>query len=66
MLKDTAVSERYRIQFRAEFFNALNRANFGVPNPTVFTNGAVNAPAGVITTTATPSRQIQFGLKLLF
>jgi hypothetical protein len=66
MLKNTAVSERYSLQFRAEFFNSLNRANFGTPNPTVFANGAINASAGVITTTATPSRQIQFGLKLIF
>jgi carboxypeptidase family protein len=66
MLKNTAISERYSIQFRAEFFNTLNRANFGVPNPTVFANGTINASAGVITATATPSRQIQFGVKLIF
>ena len=57
-----------RLQFRAEFFNILNRANFGTPNAVVFTS-ATTAPsptAGVITATSTTSRQIQFGLKLLW
>ena len=67
-LKTTAISERVNLQFRAEFFNLLNRANFGTPNTVVFTSAsAVPAPtAGVITSTSTTSRQIQFGLKLLW
>jgi hypothetical protein len=32
----------------------------------VFAGGAINASAGLITSTATTSRQIQFGLKLIF
>jgi Carboxypeptidase regulatory-like domain/TonB-dependent Receptor Plug Domain len=66
ILKNTVLSERGTLEFRAEFFNALNRSNFGVPNTTVFANGTVSASAGLITTTTTPARQIQFGLKLLF
>jgi hypothetical protein len=68
VLKNTAISERVKLQFRAEFFNILNRANFGTPNTVVFTSAsAVPAPtAGVITSTSTTSRQIQFGLKLLW
>jgi hypothetical protein len=79
LLKATQISERIHAQFRAEFFNALNRTNFATPNPVVFTSGptqgnaanqttaVVASPtAGVITATATTSRQIQFGLKLLF
>ena len=66
LFKDTAISERTTLQFRAEFFNVLNHANFGTPNATVFSSGAVNASAGLITTLATPPRQIQFGLKLIF
>jgi hypothetical protein len=66
LFKTTAVSERASLQFRAEFFNVLNRANFGTPNATVFSNGAISASAGLITATATTSRQIQFGLKLIF
>ena len=66
VLKDTRVSDKAKIQFRAEFFNALNHTNLGTPNATVFSNGAVSSSAGIITATATTSRQIQFGLKLVF
>jgi hypothetical protein len=66
LAKTTALSERISLQFRAEVFNLLNRANFGTPNAIVFANGAVSSSAGLITTTATTSRQIQFGLKLIF
>jgi len=66
LFKNTAITERVGLQFRAEFFNALNHANFGTPNATVFSSGAISSSAGVITTTATTSRQIQFGLKLIF
>jgi hypothetical protein len=66
LFKNTAVAEKATLQFRAEFFNLLNHANFGPPNATVFSGGAVSASAGLITATATTSRQIQFGLKLIF
>jgi hypothetical protein len=36
-MKDTAITERFRFQFRAEFFNLLNRANFNTPNLITFT-----------------------------
>jgi hypothetical protein len=68
VLKSTPITEKVNLQFRAELFNVLNRANFGTPNAVVFTSAsAVPAPtAGVITSTSTTSRQIQFGLKLLW
>jgi hypothetical protein len=66
LFKDTALSERTRLEFRAEFFNVLNHPNLGTPNATVFSGGAINASAGLITTLATSPRQIQFGLKLMF
>ena len=66
LVKGTAVSERASLQFRAELFNVLNHANFGTPNAIVFANGAISSSAGLITATATTSRQIQFGLKLIF
>jgi len=65
-LKITPIRENMKLQFRAELFNLLNRANFGTPNAVVFTPSGVSPTAGVITNTATPSRQIQFGLKLLW
>jgi hypothetical protein len=66
--KDTQITEGLRAQFRAEFFNVLNHTNFGTPNEVVYSAaGATPSPtAGVITATASTSRQIQFGLKLLF
>jgi hypothetical protein len=66
LLKDTRLRERTQLQFRVEFFNALNHTNLGTPNATVFSNGAISSSAGIITSTATTSRQIQFGLKLVF
>jgi hypothetical protein len=66
VFKNTAVSERANLQFRAEFFNLLNRTNLGTPNATVFAGSAVSGSAGQITTLATTPRQIQFGLKLIF
>jgi hypothetical protein len=66
LLKNTAVSEKATVQFRAEFFNVLNRSNFGPPNTTVFSSGSISPSAGLITTTATSPRQVQLGLKLIF
>jgi hypothetical protein len=62
------ISEGSRVEFRTDFFNILNRANFGKPNETVINgnNGAPVAGAGKITTTVSTSRQLQFGLKLVF
>ncbi len=62
-----AVSESANLQFRAEFFNLMNRANFAMPfNQPLTSNGAIDGRAGVIDLTKTPSRQIQFALKLVF
>ena len=66
VLKNTAVSEKTNLQFRTEIFNLFNRANFGPPNSIVFSAAAYSPSAGTITTLATTSRQIQFGLKLIF
>jgi hypothetical protein len=76
LAKSTTIHERLHAQFRAEFFNVLNHSNFTTPNPVVYSSGptpktptaeAETSPtAGVISATATTSRQIQFGLKLLF
>jgi hypothetical protein len=65
-LKNTRLGERTDLQFRAELFNVLNHTNFNTPNAIVFTPTGVSPTAGVITGTSTTSRQIQFGLKLLW
>ena len=65
--KNTRVTERINTQFRVEFFDFFNQANFGNPNTTVG-----NSRFGVISGTRFPSgdfgssRQIQFALKLQF
>ena len=68
VLKETHLVERYNLQFRAEIFNLLNGANFDTPNLIVFTSatGAPSPVAGTFTSTSTTSRQVQFGLKLLW
>jgi hypothetical protein len=66
VLKDTHIRERLNLQFRAELFNILNKANFNTPNAVVFTPTGVSPTAGIITSTSTTSRQVQFGLKLLW
>lgn len=68
LAKNTALAERLRLQFRAEFFNIFNRANFATPNAVVFSSATTTpaSTAGVITATSTSSRQVQFGLKLLW
>jgi len=65
-LKDTVLRERLSLQFRAEIFNLLNRANFNTPNLIVFTPSGLSGTAGAVTSTSTTSRQVQFGLKLLW
>ena len=64
--KNTRLSENFRLQFRAEFFDIFNHANFGQPG------NLVGSPAfGRITNTRFPtgesgsSRQIQFAIKLI-
>jgi hypothetical protein len=68
VLKKIALREKLTLQFRAELFNLLNRANFGTPNAVVFSSATsgISPTAGVITSTSTTSRQIQFGLKLIW
>ena len=43
-IKNTNLSERVTLQFRAEIFNLLNRANFNTPNLIVFTPTGSRAP----------------------
>jgi hypothetical protein len=62
IFKDFAFKERYRLQFRSEFFNVFNQVNFNNPD------NAVDAGPGVfgVILGANSGRQIQFALKLLW
>jgi carboxypeptidase family protein/TonB-dependent receptor-like protein len=65
------ISEKFELQFRAEVFNILNHVNFASPETTASTDifdssGALNGIAGLLTSTTTTSRQIQFGLKAMW
>jgi hypothetical protein len=63
------ISDRFNVQFRAEFFNVLNHTNFSPPldHRNIFdSNGQSVGNAGLITSTQTPSRQIQFAVKFIW
>src|ERR1700722_6901647 len=72
LVRNIGGSEKFHAQFRAEFFNVLNHTNFASPGVTTNNTslfGASGVPissAGVLTSTTTTSRQIQFGLKLIW
>jgi hypothetical protein len=66
-----SISERFNVQFRAEFFNILNHANFAPPtmpdNTDIFDGtGAPTGTAGLLTRTTTTAREIQFAVKIIF
>jgi hypothetical protein len=61
LAREFSIVERMKFQFRAEFFNALNKVNLGTPDR------FVNTPQfGTITEASTPGRQIQLSARLSF
>jgi hypothetical protein len=76
IVKNTQITERVRMQFRADFYNAFNHTQFSPPQGTNFgTVGFENAgnfnspfaPTGnFITATSVNPRLIQFGLHFMF
>ena len=61
LFREDQITERLRLQFRAEFFNAFNHPSFGIPQ-----SGFTNRRFGQVSSTVSTARQIQFGLKLIF
>jgi len=67
------ISETFNVQFRVEVFNIFNHANFNAPvsstgccNAVFNPDGTPATGAGLITSTATTSRQMQLALKLIW
>jgi hypothetical protein len=60
VIRDFALKERFKAEFRSEFFNIFNQVNFGQPNSTV-----TSSTFGQITS-AGPGRIIQFSLKVFW
>jgi hypothetical protein len=60
VIKDSRVREGLNLQFRAEFFNAFNHPNFGLPD--IF----LGSPTLGRIFSAEDPRRIQIGLKLIF
>ena len=59
---------RFGVQFRTEFFNLLNRTEFGAPNTSCCRpdQGGTNSSFGVISSTANFPRLVQFALRFSF
>jgi hypothetical protein len=72
LFKEFKLSERFKLQFRSEFFNFSNQAHFG--NPNTYCDGSgpqgtcANVPGSTIgkISSAGDPRDIQFALKLSF
>ncbi|MCA1563791.1 MAG: TonB-dependent receptor, partial [Acidobacteria bacterium] len=66
----TLLGDGGTIELRIEVFNALNRANFSIPNRVVFAGvheGEAPLPtAGQITSTVNDARQVQLGVRVRF
>lgn len=60
LLKNTPIKEGVSLQFRAEFYNAFNNVNFGMPD-----SGLTDSAFGQLTYAMSP-RILQFSLKAIF
>lgn len=60
LLKNTKVTEHFALEFRAEFYNAFNNVNFGMPD-----HGLLDSGFGQITSAGSP-RIMQLALKAIF
>jgi hypothetical protein len=65
LFKSFPITEKTKLQFRLEMFNALNRPNFGFPAVSLASaTGIPSTTAGKITTTNGSPRNVQLALKL--
>jgi hypothetical protein len=65
LFKDFALRERWKLQFRAEFFNVFNRVNYQAPNQNNQTDTVSNGGFGSIRAANDP-RIGQLALKVIF
>jgi len=65
VFKNTAITEKTKIQLGFEFFNLFNHPNFTVPNNNVDFNDPNNG-FGEIKNNAYPGRVVQYRLKFIF
>ncbi len=68
-VKNWKFTERYNVQFRAEFFNLLNQVNYAGPSAapnTPATFGQAQSLAGSALTSSGSPRAIQLALKFIF
>jgi hypothetical protein len=65
VFKTFPITERLKLEFRAEFFNIFNHLNLGLPNAQVDAASGGENPGQILNAVGNP-RQIQFALKLLF
>jgi hypothetical protein len=69
LFKNFQIAERWRLQFRSEFFNVFNHPSFGLPASSLNTSGTTVNPLlnsfGVITSTR-DARVMQLALKIYF
>jgi hypothetical protein len=61
VLKNTNIGERFNVQIRGEFLNAMNTPFFNVPSTDQY-----NTAFGTITSTLGYARRIQLGVKLIY
>ncbi len=76
LAKKIAITERFNLQFRAEFFNLLNHPQFGIPSASAFSPVQAGIPANVFTSLPGQflkrevpdggARIVRFNLKLVF
>ena len=61
MAKQTQLTERFKLEFRTEFFNLFNHVQFADPGTALG-----NRQFGIVSASRNQPRLVQFGLRLWF